>query len=128
MENHLCLSLSKCVNDKVKYKHRRLRGKSKMVPTNSFLSTQQRAFWLLPVFIPFSSLHDTMGEYLEKNIYTNMNYSNSTTMYESIFAQVYIFLVEKYLCIFCLKLFFMVKNMQIIPEIITFGPKYFRTL
>ena len=30
MENHLCLSLSKCVNDKVKYKHRRLRGKSKM--------------------------------------------------------------------------------------------------
>ena len=30
MENHCCLSLSKCVNDKVGYKHRRLRRKSKM--------------------------------------------------------------------------------------------------
>ena len=29
-ENHCCLSLSKCVNDKAEYKHRRLRGKSKM--------------------------------------------------------------------------------------------------
>ena len=30
MENHCCLSLSKCVNDQLEFKHHRLRGKSKM--------------------------------------------------------------------------------------------------
>ena len=30
-ENHCCLSLSKCVNDKIEYKHHRLRRKSKMI-------------------------------------------------------------------------------------------------
>ena len=30
MENHCCLSLSKCENDQAEFKHRRLRGKSKM--------------------------------------------------------------------------------------------------
>ena len=35
-ENHCCLSLSKCVNDKVEYKYRRLRGKSKMTTDYGF--------------------------------------------------------------------------------------------
>ena len=36
------------------------------------------------------------GLILRKNINMNMSYSSLTTMYESIFAQMYIFLVEKY--------------------------------
>ena len=67
-----------------------------------------------------------MVNFREKK-YTNMNYSNSTKMYEIIFAQMYIFLVEKYFfCNFCFKLFRGKKQkMQIIPEMHTFGPKYF---
>ena len=60
----------------------------------------------------------------------NMDYSSLTTMYESMFAQMYIFLVEKYFLQFWLKMNFHGKkqNMYIIPEIHTFGPKYLHTL
>ena len=51
----------------------------------------------------------------------NINDSYSTTMYETIFAQIYIFMVEKY---FLLEFYFMVKKkMKIIAEIRTFGSK-----
>ena len=34
-----------------------------------------------------------LGEFLDKNATMNMNYSYMTTMYESILAQIYVFLV-----------------------------------
>ena len=39
------------------------------------------------------------------SLYMNMNYSFLTTIYESIFAQMYILLVEKYVLQFGLKIF-----------------------
>ena len=67
---------------------------------------------------------------LKKNIYMNMNYSSLTTMYESIFAQMYIFLVEKYIFAILAKKDFHGKKEKksIIPEMHIFGPKYFHTL
>ena len=63
-----------------------------------FLSTQQNAyqfiFWLLPGLISFASLLRAV-RISEKNIYMNMNCNYSTTMYESMFAQIHIFMVEK---------------------------------
>ena len=50
----------------------------------------------------------------------NINDSYSTTMYETIFAQIYIFMEEKY---FLLEFYFMVKKLKIIAEIRTFGSK-----
>ena len=45
-----------------------------------------------------------------KNIYMNMNYNYLTTIYESVYAKMYKFLVEKYIFpIFAYK-FFMVKT------------------
>ena len=55
-------------------------------------------------FVPFASLWHAWWIW-EKNIYINMNYSYPTTMYASIFAQIYIFLVEKYVHNFCSKIF-----------------------
>ena len=52
-------------------------------------------FWLLPGLIPFASLWHA-GLILKKGIYMNMNYRSLTTMYESNFTKMYIFLVEKY--------------------------------
>ena len=40
----------------------------------------------------------------------NMNYSSLNTMYESMFTQMYIFLVEKYFLQFWLKQIFMVSS------------------
>ena len=61
-------------------------------------------FWLLPGLIAFASLWH-VGRILKKSIYINMNYSSLTTMYESIFAKINIFLVEKYFLEFWLKKF-----------------------
>ena len=62
------------------------------------------------------------GWTLEKNIYMNMYYNYPTTIYESIFAQMNKFLVEKY--IFPI----IIKKCKIIPEIRMFGSKYFHIL
>ena len=58
-----------------------------------------------------------------------MNYSSLTSMYESIFAQMYIILVEIFFCNFCLKIFQDKKQklLKNLTEIHTFGPKYFHT-
>ena len=42
---------------------------------------------------------------LDKNVYMNMNYCNPTTIYESVFAQIYLFLVENIIYNFCLNCF-----------------------
>ena len=64
-------------------------------------------FELLPGLMPFASLLHA-GRILEKNVYMNMNYSYPTTMYESVFAKMHVFLVEKYYLEFLLKTFLMV--------------------
>ena len=46
-------------------------------------------FELLPGLIPFASLRHT-GCILDKNVEMNMNYNYPATMYESIFAQMYV--------------------------------------
>ena len=53
-------------------------------------------FELLPGFIPFTILWH-IGWILDKNVTMNKNYSYPTTIWVSIFAQIYVFLV---LCIF----------------------------
>ena len=60
----------------------------------------------------FDSVCVTMAcwvNFKEKNIFMNMNYSSLTRMFESVFAQMLIFLVEKYVLNFGL-IFFMVKS------------------
>ena len=68
------------------------------LPTNTqYLSAQQYAyqsFVLLPGLIPFASKWRT-GLISDKNVYINMSNSCPTTMYKSIFAQQYVFQVEK---------------------------------
>ena len=59
-------------------------------------------FELLPGLIPFASLWHA-GCIFEKHVYMHINYSYLTTIYKSIFAQMYIFLVEKYYLQFLLK-------------------------
>ena len=55
-----------------------------------------------------------LGEfYLKKNIYMNMNYSSLTTMYESMFTQMYIFLVENNFCNFGQNKNFMVTRIDV---------------
>ena len=66
-------------------------------------------FWLLPGLIPLASLWHA-GLILKKAIYMNMNYSSLTTMYESMFIQMYIFLVEKDFLQFWPKQIFMVNS------------------
>ena len=68
MKKHCCLSLSKCVNDKVDYEHRRLRRKSKMKtfiklsdPKPSFIVDLRHKFTVrnmneMPVFVQSSEL------------------------------------------------------------------------
>ena len=67
-------------------------------PKHTDLSTQQHAyqslFELLPGLSPFAIFWDA-GWTLEKDVYINMNYNYPTTIWESIFAQMYKFLVEK---------------------------------
>ena len=68
-------------------------------PIIQFLSTQQRAHKSVLVTSLFDSVCVTLTgwvNFLEKNIYMNMNYSYLTTMYESIFTRMYTILVEKY--------------------------------
>ena len=75
------------------------------IPTHSFwvLSSMLIShFWLLPGLILFASLWHA-GWIFKKHIYMNMNYSSLTTMYESMFTQMYICLVEKYFLQFWLK-------------------------
>ena len=38
--------------------------------------------------------------FVEKNIYMNLNYNYSTSIYESIFAKIHLFMVEKHFCLF----------------------------
>ena len=77
-------------------------------PIHTVFSTQQcayQSFWLLPGLISFISPW-LAGWTLEKNNQLNMNYSYPNTIYESIFAQIYIFLVEKhFFSHFVLKMF-----------------------
>ena len=57
-------------------------------------------------FLVLFRLHFGMLELIfKKTIYMNMNYDFLTTLYESIFAQKYILLVEKYVLQFWLKNF-----------------------
>ena len=75
-------------------------------PNTQFFSTQQHAYQLLPGLLPFASLRHA-GRVLNKNVYMNRSYSYPTTIYESIYAQMYVFLVEKCNNIiydFCLKI------------------------
>ena len=69
-------------------------------------------FWLLPGLIPFASLWHA-GRILNKNIYINMNYSSLTTMYESMFTEMYIFLVEKYFFAILAKINFQGKKQKL---------------
>ena len=54
----------------------------------------------------------------------NMNYRYSTTMHESIFGQMYIFLEDFFFCNFCLTSFHGKKQKNVIPEMHAFQPKY----
>ena len=61
---------------------------------HTVLSTQQHAYQSVLVTSWFDSICVTVTcwvKFREKNIYIDMNYSYLTTMYESIFAQIYIF-------------------------------------
>ena len=84
-------------------------------PNTQLLSTQQHAYQSFLVTSWFDSVCVTVVCWvnLKKNIYMYMNYSSLTTMYESIFAQMYIFLVEKYFWQFWLKKIFMVKSKNV---------------
>ena len=75
----------------------------------------------LPGLIQFAILWHA-GWTLEKNSCMNMNYNYLTTIFRSIFAQMYKFLVEKYIfTIFAFELF----KVKIIPEINIFGQKLY---
>ena len=54
-------------------------------------------FELLPGFIPFAISWHAGWNLEKKNIYINMNCNYPTTIWESIFAQMYNFLVEQYI-------------------------------
>ena len=60
----------------------------------------------------------------------NMNYNYSTTIFESIFAKIHLFMVVKHFIAIFADFFFHGKKqkLEIIPEIHIFGPKYFHTL
>ena len=62
---------------------------------------------------------------IEQKSFMNMNYNYQTTIWRSIFAQMYKFLVENIFFSIFPNEFFMVK---IIPEIHIFGRKYFHIL
>ena len=81
-------------------------------PNIQYLSTQQHAYQSFLVTSWFDSVRVTVAcrVNFKKSIHKNMNYSSLTTMYESIFAEMYIFLVEKYFLQFWLKIFLMVKS------------------
>ena len=51
MENHCCLSLSKCVNDQLEFKHRRLRGKSMMASHTEYFPRKLKVKLSLQEFI-----------------------------------------------------------------------------
>ena len=70
----------------------------KLRPNLQFLSTQQHAYQSFLVTSWFDSVCITVTRgmnFREKHLHDYMKYSYSPTMYESIFAQMYIFLVEK---------------------------------
>ena len=73
-------------------------------PNIQFLSTQQHAYQSFFITSWFDSVCITVARWVNfrENISKNMNYIDSTTMYESIFVQMYIFLVEKYFLPFLL--------------------------
>ena len=80
------------------------------VPTYSFLSTQKRAYQSFLVTSWFDSVCVTVTCWVNfrENIYININYSYPTTLYESVFAKMYIFLLDFFLQ-FLLNFIFMVK-------------------
>ena len=81
-------------------------------PNIQFLSAWQHAYQSFLVTSWFDSVCVTVTRWVNfrENICMNMKYSYSTTMYESVFAQIYIFLVEKYFLQFLLKNVFMIKS------------------
>ena len=74
-------------------------------PYTQLLSTHQSAYQSFLVTSWFDSIWITVARQVsfKENIYVNINKSSLTTMYESIFSQMYIYLVEKYFCSFGLK-------------------------
>ena len=84
-------------------------------------------FDLPPGFIPFAILRHA-GWTLETNICMNMNYNYPTKIYKY-FAWMYKFLVENIFLQFWLMNFsWLNQKLQLIPEINSFGSKYFYTL
>ena len=81
-------------------------------PNTQLLSTQQHAYQSFLITFWFNSVCVTEPRSVNfrENIYINMNYSYPTTMYESIFAQMYIFIVEKYFFAIFALIKFMVKS------------------
>ena len=81
------------------------------------LSTQQHTYTQFLVTSWFDSVCITFGMLeliFKKTIYMNMNYGFLTTKYESIFAQMYILLVEKYVLQFWLNNFHSKKEKRIV--------------
>ena len=72
-------------------------NRNNLRPNLQLLSTQQRVYQSFLVTSWFDSVCVTVTRWVNfrEFFYMNMNYSYSTTMYESIFFKMYIFLVEK---------------------------------
>ena len=77
-----------------------------LLHNTQFLKTKQRAYHSFFCYNTswFDSVCFTVARWVNfrENIYMNINYSYPTTNYESIFRQIYLFLVEKH---FCLEIF-----------------------
>ena len=68
-------------------------------PNTQLWSTQKHAHQSILVTSLFDSVCVTVAfwvNFKEKHFFMNMNISSLTIMYDSIFAQMYIFLIEKY--------------------------------
>ena len=98
-------------------------------PNIQLSSTQQHAYQSFSVtswrYI-VCNIVTRLLNFEKKTICMNMNYNYLNTIYEGTFAQMYKFLVEKYIFpIFAYKFIMVnIKNCNIMPEIHTFGSKY----
>ena len=94
-------------------------------PNTQLWSTQQHAHQSILVTSLFHSVCVTVAfwvNFKEKHFFINMNISSLTIMYDSIFAQMYIFLIEKYFLQFWLKAKFVnnTRNTYILAKMLSY--------